>query len=73
MDICKLRGRSSAKDQLVAVKRLRPSAQIDLSQLANEGKILRTLRHRCAAALSLRFMELWLWCRVQRSACTQAR
>lgn len=51
MDICKLRARSGSKDQLVAVKRLRPSAQIDLSQLANEGKILRTLRHRCVAAL----------------------
>ena len=51
MDICKLRDRSGSKVQLVAVKRLRPSAQIDLSQLANEGKILRTLRHRCAAAL----------------------
>ena len=48
VDICKLRAPEGGKGQLVAVKRLRPNSQIDLSQLANEGKILRSLRHRYA-------------------------
>ncbi|KAK9836337.1 hypothetical protein WJX81_006653 [Elliptochloris bilobata] len=50
VDICRLRSSNSGKDQLVAVKRLRPNSQIDLSVLANEGKILRTLRHRNIAS-----------------------
>ncbi len=48
MDICQLRSEDGRPDQLVAVKRLKPNAMVNLHDLANEGKILRTLRHRCA-------------------------
>lgn len=48
VDICKLRSEDGSTAQLVAVKRLKPNAAVNLHELANEGKILRTLRHRCA-------------------------
>ncbi len=52
--VCKLRSRDGKQDRLVAVKRLKPNSSIDLSELANEARILRSLRHRCAFTLSLR-------------------
>ncbi len=48
VDICWLRSEDGRPDQLVAVKRLKPNVAVNLNDLANEGKILRTLRHRCA-------------------------